>query len=328
MIVPDHWAQARKQHRAGGKQITVRRFGWSMLSEEDARTMAEQRAEEALQRILSGEALTRRERKTAYSGADGVPIREEVLSRHDDEVITRNSYGAHCLNSPRALFADVDFDSFDRRGFAPALLAFVVLVAATATASWHFQSPVIAFWGVLASLALAVPAAAFWRRVVRAAQGGSEQAARARVQVFLSKNPSWALRLYRTPRGLRLLVTHQLFDATAPQVQQFFSAVGADPVYVRMCINQRCFRARLTGKPWRMDMATRMTPRPGVWPVQAEHMAMRRQWVAAYEQKAAQFAACRFVEAMGSGAVHIDMGSVIELHDTTSRAMRTQLPMA
>src|SRR5688572_18920533 len=111
MIVPDYWVEARKQHRSAGKQVTVRRFGWSATSESDALAMAERRAEEALHRILSGEKLERRERKAAYNGAFGVPIREEVLSRHGEEVITRNSYGAHCLNTPRALFADVDFSN-------------------------------------------------------------------------------------------------------------------------------------------------------------------------------------------------------------------------
>jgi hypothetical protein len=50
MIVPDHWAEARCQHRAPGKQITVRRFGWSVTSAEDAQRMAGERASEALRR--------------------------------------------------------------------------------------------------------------------------------------------------------------------------------------------------------------------------------------------------------------------------------------
>ena len=36
MIVPQFWAEARLQHRAHRKQVTVRRFGWSDLSQEDA----------------------------------------------------------------------------------------------------------------------------------------------------------------------------------------------------------------------------------------------------------------------------------------------------
>jgi hypothetical protein len=38
-----------------------------------------------------------------YNGAAGVPIREEIVGRHGETVITRNSYGARCLNMPNVL---------------------------------------------------------------------------------------------------------------------------------------------------------------------------------------------------------------------------------
>ncbi|HLM52671.1 MAG TPA: hypothetical protein VK325_03545 [Pseudoxanthomonas sp.] len=58
---------------------------------------------------MAGENLPRREPKRAYNGAEGLPIREEVIARHGESVITRNSYGALCLNSPNAMFVDIDF---------------------------------------------------------------------------------------------------------------------------------------------------------------------------------------------------------------------------
>jgi hypothetical protein len=39
-----------------------------------------------------------------------LPIGEEIVSRHGDAVITRNSYGALGLNTPDTVFADVDVD--------------------------------------------------------------------------------------------------------------------------------------------------------------------------------------------------------------------------
>ena len=109
MIVPEFWAEGRVQHREPGKQVTVRRFGWSDQSISEAQNMADARARESLQRILTGAPAQRREPKVPYNGAEGVPIREEIVSRHGDEVITRNSYGARCLNTPKVLFVDVDF---------------------------------------------------------------------------------------------------------------------------------------------------------------------------------------------------------------------------
>jgi hypothetical protein len=318
MIVPDYWAEARKQHRSSDVQVTVRRYGWSTVSEADALAMAETRADEALRRILSGEKLNKREPKVAYNGASGVPIREEVLARHGEEVITRNAYGARCLNTPNALFADIDFAP--PNSAKPALVAFAILAVISAMVGVSMKSWSVTLGMLAASLIAAGLLSALVRRLTVAARGGPEQIARRRLDDFLSRNPTWNLRLYRTPAGYRVLATHQPFEATETEVQSFFSAVSADPVYVRMCINQRCFRARLTAKPWRIGISAHMRPRPGVWPVRAERMALRSEWIAGYEARAAPFAACRFVGSIGSGVVHESLKAVIELHDHESKA--------
>ena len=105
MIVPAYWAEARVQQRAGDRQVTVRRFGWSDAGQDDAQAMADARAAEAMRRIVAGEPLPKREPKMPYNGAAGVPIREEITGRHGSVVVTRNSYGARCLNVPDVLFA-------------------------------------------------------------------------------------------------------------------------------------------------------------------------------------------------------------------------------
>ena len=57
---------------------------------------AEARALAALQRLVDGERLPRRKPKIGHNGAEGVPIREEIVDRHGDAVVTRNAYGARC----------------------------------------------------------------------------------------------------------------------------------------------------------------------------------------------------------------------------------------
>lgn len=121
MIVPGYWAEARIRHRTRNKQITIRRFGWSDISLEDAQQRADHRAAEALAMSERDPSLLRREPKTPYNGADGVPIREEIVQRHGDNIVTRNGYGALCLNTANVLFADVDL-----RIDAPAILTTVV----------------------------------------------------------------------------------------------------------------------------------------------------------------------------------------------------------
>jgi hypothetical protein len=320
MIVPSYWAEASRVHKARRKPITIRRFGWSDLSLEDAQAMADTRADDALARALSGEAIHRREKKAAYNGADGAPIREEVLSRHGDVVITRNSYGAHCLNTPNVLFADVDIDT----GFSALTTAGISLAMAIAGVLLGQFFSSLAMSALLALLALFVgyfvSHAVQWAMLQR--NGGHEGRAIDRLQSFLLKQPSWSVRIYRTPAGLRLLATQQLFDPVQEDVQHFFVAMDADPIYVRMCRNQRCFRARLTAKPWRIGIESHMRPRPGVWPIDPSQMPQRNAWVAEYEAKAKSFSACQYLQTLGSGLIHIDVQATVDLHDAETRALQ------
>ena len=134
---------------------TVRRFGWSDASQADAQANADARAAAVLERVLAGESLARRERKVPFNGADGLPIREEIVARNGDVVITCNSYGARCLNSPNALFADVDYV------VAPPpplfLVTLLVLVGLEAGAGWWASS-----WCLGLALGFVAGTAAWW----------------------------------------------------------------------------------------------------------------------------------------------------------------------
>jgi hypothetical protein len=325
MIVPEFWAEGRASHRADGKQATVRRFGWSDSSQEAAQAMADARAAEALARVLAGENLRRRDPRIAYNGAEGLPIREEIVARHGTAVVTRNSYGARCLNVPDVLFADIDFAPTTSPVFV--IAAVVVAFAGSALAA-YFHGWTAAL-GTLFGTAVAAWLVGF---VMAQARGRSPDAAlaraRRRIERFLATRPTWSLRVYRTPAGLRLLAMHRTFDPHDPEVRECFDALGVDKLYARMCANQRCFRARLTAKPWRIGLAEHLKPRPGVWPVGSEHLARRRQWVDTYESRATGFAACAYVETLGRGRVDADADRVRELHDELSNAMRRGVPLA
>jgi hypothetical protein len=321
MIVPQFWAEARRHRdRAPGcTQITVRRFGWSDVNQADAQAMAEQRAQAAFQQVVSGEKLPRREPKVAYNGAQGVPIREEVLERHGDVVITRNAYGARCLNTPDVLFADIDFNE-ELGCRAIVVWGVVLLVGAIAGGVW-LKSGAVGVLLALLALICAYPVAALLRKIAIACRGGAERAARGKIEAYVGRHPEWNLRLYRTPAGFRLLATHAVFAPDDPSVTKFFSALGVDRVYAAMCRNQHCFRARVSPKPWRVGVMDHIRPRPGVWPVKPEHLGTRRSWIQNYEDAAARFAACRFVETFGSGPAHPKADAVRILHDRLSQAL-------
>lgn len=140
MLIPYFWAESRVQTKSQGKQVTVKRWGWSDISQEDAQRHAEQRSAEAMNRILSGEVLYRRDRIDSYGTEDGVPIREEVVSRHGNIAITRNSYGSLCLNTPNVFFADVDAPwlgalDINRKG------CLIILLVGIAVGIWQKSVP-------------------------------------------------------------------------------------------------------------------------------------------------------------------------------------------
>ncbi len=325
MIVPQFWAEASRQNKIKRRSFTVRRFGWSDASQEEAQANAEARADEALARIMAGEKLIRREPKIAYNGAEGVPIREEIISRHDDSVVTRNSYGAKCLNTPDVLFVDIDFENEPRAGFT-GLVALALLICFAGLALWKRS------WGlILVGIAVAgiggVIASYLLHKVRLLMSGGVEARARKRIEAFAKTHPDWHLRLYRTPAGFRILVMHRLFDPCEEAVAECFRELRTDPLYAQMCIKQRCFRARVSPKPWRIGISTHMKPRPGIWPVKSEHLANRKKWIEDYDTAAGRFASCKFVESIGVRKADAKAVAIQQLHDELCRSA-SQLAIA
>ncbi len=323
MLVARHWAEHRIQHRVGrGPQVTIRRWGWSNESPDAAAAHARQRAEAALAEALAGHRIGRSERKPGYNGAEGLPIREEILAEHPDHgaVITRNSYGARCLNVGDVLFADVDDVEPEAILSIPLLL---LAIPAAVIGAIVAELPGAAL-GIMA-VALLVGVVAV-RRLRRPQRSLDQAALHELLAGWIALHPDWRLRLYRSPAGWRVLGTHGPEQPGSAIVTAFFAHLGVDPVYAAMCRKQHCFRARLTGKPWRMGVTLR--PPKGSWPHRTpEAQARRERFAAACDAAAPAFAACRFLAEVGSAPEHPHCAAVRDLHDRESRAL-TDLPLA
>lgn len=292
MIVPGYWAEGRLRERIDGRQVTMRRFGWSDESQEAAQAHADERTREAMARFKAGETRARFEPKRAYNGAEGVPIREEVLERHGTTVITRNGYGARCLNTPDVLFVDVDApEGGGLRGWLRGAL------------------------GPLLRRVLPALAEDPWVRTERMVRG----------TLAARRGERW--RIYRTPAGFRLLAMHRTFATDDPAVMPLFDALGADPVYRIMCARQRCFRARVSPKPWRVGMGKHLGPANATWPIKPARMPQRQRWVEEYERRSRGFASCRFVDEIGEAPPDPAAAAVQRLHDALCEADR-DLPLA
>ncbi|MFD1260336.1 hypothetical protein [Entomomonas asaccharolytica] len=329
MIVPNYWAEAIVKYNQGGRRVTIKRFGWSDISQEDAQKEAQSRADEALNAWLEGKLITLHEKKINYNGADGLPIREQVISRHNDVVITRNSYGALCLNTPDVMFADIDFEeNFLIQGncLSPILYFIFVIAFIVSLIKGHYEAAAL-FAGLCCLLFLVNKIRKKVAKPIEDKKTKIIDNYLKKIELFLEKYPKWGIRVYETPAGLRLLITHRTMLPDDSEVSLFFKLMKVDPVYARMCKNQQCFRARVSAKPWRIDMNSHIKPRPGVWPVKEQYMATREDWVAQYNKKAENFAACRFIKSIGNATVDNKVAEIITLHDELSKA-NTDLAIA
>jgi len=280
MKIPKFWARATAEATSPqGEPVAFSCWRPSDVGQSDAHESALAAAQRILDALLRGQKLDR----YAYGC---VPLREEVTNTLSDAagnplaVVTRNQYGSLVLNAERVMFVDIDF---------PAITPGAVVGAFFARR---------------------------FGRAKKSPESEHEEKAKADVERFVAANPEWSVRLYRTRAGLRGLVTHDLFDPTSSTVLDILERLGSDPLYVRLCKAQECFRARLTPKPWRCGLQAN----PVRYPVEDADAAKQfARWEADYQARQRGYATCRFLGEVGRGRVHPDVRPVVELHDFVTR---------
>jgi hypothetical protein len=188
--IPAYWSKATAEEPdREGKLQTFSCWRWSDTSSEDAQQSAMTAARRILRAFLSGS-----ERNRYGYGYGEVALRENVVQRFTNSqgeliaAVTQNNYGALVLSTARVMFIDLDF-------------------------------PPIASGERLRHL--------FGRLFNPAAQppdARREADARARLERFVSDNPRWNARVYRTCAGLRVLATHALFEPAADTTRALFAS--------------------------------------------------------------------------------------------------------
>jgi hypothetical protein len=295
MKVARYWARAEAVGRdRRGHSFDLLKYGWSDRSMAEAEQRARRGVEDLAARLGSGEGFP-----DHYGYGEGSPLREEVVRTHgtsgadDEAVITRNSYGALVLNAARVLFVDIDLPG--GKGSSPT------------------GGGLVGFFGKLfgSKAAAASPAAG-----PEPALTPEEEVALERVRAWTQRNRDWNFRVYRTAAGLRLLATHAPFDPKDRETQTAMEALGADPLYVRLCRAQECFRARLTPKPWRVGMRPPAMRFPYADRSQQEAMTA---WLSQYDRSRSQAATCRLLRTLGSGETTNAVAGIVRLHDEEAR---------
>lgn len=264
-------------------------WGWSDISTEHAASCATERLTRIQNWLKRGGELSS---LRAY-GYPNRPMREEVLQefRSSDGtlcgVVTRNSYGCRVLNTSNLMFVDVDAPEAKESGWLAGLFGF--------RKPDHKRNP-----------------DAFGTELM------------ARIKDWVQQHPDWGWRVYRTAAGYRLMATHQPCSSDAIACKPVFDFFRADPLYQTLCAAQKCFRARLTPKPWRCGVE-KLRVR---WPWgNAKSEECFRKWETDYRKAAARHATCKLAGHFGNTTIHPELQELVSFHDAAVD-LETNLPLA
>ena len=134
-----------------------------------------------------------------------------------------------------------------------------------------------------------------------------------------SKYNGLAFRIYETFQGARVIVLGREFSTKDRSTYEMMNDFNCDRLYVAICRKQGCFRARLTPKPYRMNMQAYKVryPRDG-------NDFEFQTWLSIYEQASSNFHVCNLVEQMGASQYVTD---AVQLHDEIT-GVGMNLPLA
>lgn len=267
-------------------------WGFSDEGSEDARARARDRARVIAERFQSGEQLE-------HYGYPDRPVREPILqsipaaSGRPTGVITRNSYGCMVLNAEEMFIADIDLQPIHNQQPRSGILR-RLFGAGNQAEPKPDEDPQL------------VAAVRRVREVAKGASGG-------------------LVLIYRTAGGLRVILADRSIDPSSEEAGRLLDRMGSDPLYIRLCRNQKSFRARLTPKPWRCGHHAS----PVRWPfLDAKSERSFKAWEDEYLTRIRSYSVSRLLGRVGSGKVHPEIEPVLALHDQFSRADRGDLRLA
>jgi hypothetical protein len=251
---------------------------WSSQSVAEAQSLANQAAQQLADRFRAGDYPPK------HGGYyPNRPFRELILQEIENAagevstVVTRNSYGCLVLNTARVMFVDIDLPEPKPSG------------------------------GIFKRL---------FGKPDLTSPTDPQNAVLTKIENWTRNHPEWGWRIYRTRAGLRLLATQGLVEADSTGADDVFRALGADPLYWKLCRTQKCFRARLTPKPWRCGIHSK----PQRWPwLDTKEEKRFQQWEAQYQANAVKWATCELLRQTGNSNVHPEVQSILKLHDDTAR---------
>lgn len=278
MRIPRYWTRSRAV-RAGHKdRLLLQTWGWSDTSAAAALEHAEQRLHALLQRVRDRGDL--RHAGAYYTNGER-PLREEII----DEQPAGTPDGTAVVTRNRYGAAVLN----------TARLLFIDV---------DLPEPPPQRRGVFGLFAKHAPVE-------------PPEARLERLKAALVANSTAGFRLYRTAGGFRVVAHDRAFEPASSDAAALMQAVGADPMFVKLCRAQQNFRARLTPKPWRCGVPNP----PGQYPREAQQSRDFAVWLERYAAASSRYAVCHYLETLGRLAAAGPFAPLIDFHDRATRAL-------
>lgn len=115
-------------------------------------------------------------------------------------------------------------------------------------------------------------------------------------------------RVYETRAGFRVILNTTGLDPAGDDFLALARKLRTDALYAALCRRQRCCRARLTPKPYRM----RIPVCRYVWPQTEEAYRENQNWVQRYEMRSRDFSVCKLVKTYGRD---FSGNAIVRFHD-------------
>ena len=301
MNIPKYWEKKEVTFDIDGKEAICAVWGYSDGDPEVARRMIEEKipkVEEAIRLAWSAKTRSNHGHDSwgDYYHVDAIREQrmEEFLQDGEEiAVITRNSYGSKIINCPEVMFVDIDTEGDD-------------------WGTWDHSEELTGCLGLFLGSSTKEPAEPA-KPAPRPEPSQAKLDALARVKGYVDSNPGTGFRIYETTLGLRLIATNQLYEPASDEAMAIMKTLHSDELYMRLCRVQKCFRARLTPKPWRIGVHS--PPISRAWRGPARPYPGHDSWLENYETVSKGYQACRFMEKTGLEAPDPAIKEVVRVHD-------------
>lgn len=275
MKIYKYWGMGEAEVSTPGGSWTIRRYGPSNISLEDAKRQATAMARRSAEAIQNNTGMG----EDDYGYTDR-PVREEIIEEfYDGEqrvgAITRNSHGSLILNTTNLFFADIDYPEGVVEG------------------------------GV----------SGFFKKLIGSKPANPDHTIFENIQRVVDHTPGMGVRVYRTYNGFRVMINSDLYDPDAEATKQLLEEFNSDKLYIRMCRAQSCFRARLTPKFWRCRAPKPPRGSAAFPFETAQDEATYRAWEQAYHTAADDYTTCVLVFTYGVQEVLPALQTLVNLHD-------------